>query len=197
MKSRSIWRLSLLLMPALLWMALAAPVAAAGPTTSGVFWFPGTPNEFQNVPGASASLVRTKAGVSMNLRTSMLEPNSTVTIWWVVFNYPQHCATSPCGLDDLANPLVQPSVQAAAGHVIGGSGIAGFGGHLRRGDTSACQPELPCGQGLVNPTGAEVHLVVRSHGPAIPGMVPAQIHTFAGGCEINTCTDLQAAVFQP
>jgi len=61
--------------------------------------------------------------------------------------------------------------------------------------------------GLTNPQGAEVHLVLRSHGPRIPGQVAEQRTTFAGGCEFfldpgathelepGQCSDLQFAVF--
>ncbi|MDQ3972803.1 MAG: hypothetical protein M3276_00350 [Actinomycetota bacterium] len=34
------------------------------------------------------------------------------------------------------------------------------------------------GPGLTNPMPAEIHAVVRTHGPVIPGMVDEQIHTF-------------------
>ena len=42
-----------------------------------------------------------------------------------------------------------------------------------------------------------VIMVVRYHGPAIPGMIPQQISTFYGGCAINNCEDLQLAVLEP
>lgn len=58
----------------------------------------------------------------------------------------------------------------AAGHVIGGSGRARFGGHMSAGDV------------LADPLNDEVHLVVRSHGPRIPGQVDEQILTAGGGC---------------
>ena len=37
--------------------------------------------------------------------------------------------------------------------------------------------------GLQNPRGAEIHLLMHSHGPKIPELMPAMIHTFAGGCQ--------------
>ena len=62
-----------------------------------------------------------------------------------------------------------------------------------------------CRDGLTDPQGAEVHLVVRSHGERITGMVNDQINTFAGGCTAessfgaaespNECEDQQFAVF--
>jgi len=58
----------------------------------------------------------------------------------------------------------------AAGNVIGGSGRARFGGHLSADGV------------LADPMRDEVHLVVRSHGPRIPGRVDEQIMTPGGGC---------------
>jgi hypothetical protein len=46
--------------------------------------------------------------------------------------------------------------------------------------------------GLEDAAAATVMLVVRDHGPAKPGMVNRQIHTFAA-CN-PTCTDLQLSV---
>jgi hypothetical protein len=40
-----------------------------------------------------------------------------------------------------------------------------------------------------------VHLVVRDHGPAKPGMIVEQIHTFDDFCN-PTCTDLQMSVHE-
>lgn len=57
------------------------------------------------------------------------------------------------------------------------------------------------GRGLTNPTQAEIHAVVRTHGPVIPGMVDEQIHTFNGGCDPGQpnegqCQDLQFTAFR-
>jgi hypothetical protein len=56
-------------------------------------------------------------------------------------------------------------------------------GHLATGDTEGAL----FGPGLINPTTAEIHLVVRDHGPK---QDPSQeIHSF-GACN-PTCTDIQ------
>jgi len=36
--------------------------------------------------------------------------------------------------------------------------------------------------GLLNPTGAEIHLLMHSHGQKIVEFMPEMIHTFGGGC---------------
>ena len=51
--------------------------------------------------------------------------------------------------------------------------------------------------GLTDAAAAEIHLVVRGHGPAAihdPEMLEAQTSTFMGGCETLGCVDVQFAV---
>ncbi len=158
------------------------------------------------VGAAAARLVTNDAGATISVRTAELaaEPH---TVWWVVFNHPEHCADAfapgfQCGPGDLpfngGDAKVQFSLLYAAGNVVGNSGHAGFGGRLRTGDTTDVVMDL--GPGLVNPRGAEIHLVIRTHGPTIPHMVEQQIHTFNGGCEAGEpneglCQDVQFAAF--
>jgi hypothetical protein len=115
-----------------------------------------------------------------------------------------------CSEPGLFDTNTAPVVLFAAGHVIGSAGTGNFAAALRLGDVSGCQPPLGdfglCGEGLVNPAGAEVHLVARTHGLTEPGMVSDQIRTFAGGCTPetsfgagtgpNACGDLQFAAFR-
>lgn len=172
------------------------------------------------VDGAIATLLRTGSNVSTTIKTSELDPHHTYTVWWVIFNYPDECENG-CGEPDLFNDDVGGSVLYAAGHVIGGNGKGNFAGSLQTGDLRGCQApwdafnlglingegELDmCRDGLVDPYGAEIHLVVRTHGERIPGMVNDQINTFAGGCTPETsfgaadgpneCEDQQFAVFK-
>jgi len=56
---------------------------------------------------------------------------------------------------------------------------------------------------------AEVHIVLRSHGPAIPGIIDEQISTFEGGCiiffdpfteipdDVGECGDIEFAIHPP
>jgi hypothetical protein len=141
----------------------------------------------------TSKLVRNSQGISLTLHTTGITPGDAVTVWWVIFNNPEACGGSPCGLADLGNPAVNASVLFAAGHVIGGGNSTSFASHLNVGDVS----EALFGPGLLDPFNAEVHLVVRTHGPAIPGMVDEQIHEFAGGCPPNTCDDIQFSIHLP
>ena len=149
-----------------------------------------------DIEGRSSALVRTDNGVSMTIHTSGLDAGA-YTIWWVIFNDPSQCSDEECGEDDVLPPPGNEdagvSVLRATGHVVGKSGKGNFGAGLSVGDTS----EALWGPGLTNPRGAEIHLIVRSHGEVIPGEVNDQIHTVNGGCPPNECVDVQMALHQP
>jgi hypothetical protein len=44
---------------------------------------------------------------------------------------------------------------------------------------------------------AEIRLVLRNHGPILPGRVSEQTSQFMGGCDVFACFDPQAAIFPP
>ena len=149
----------------LLSVVIVSRAGAATQSTSPVATFAGA------VTGSS-TLTRTGSGVSFSLQTTGLQAGHAVTVWWMVFN-----------------PDGSVSVQYAAGHVVDDSGVAEFGGHLSVGDTDGV---INGGPGLLDATGANVVLVIRDHGPADPGRVNEQIHTF-GVCN-STCSDLQMSM---
>jgi hypothetical protein len=174
------------LLIALASFTIAGPTVSAssgGPnvSTSSVFWTwdPAT------VLGTSR-LVRTGEGISASLQSSGMPAGQTVTMWFVVFNYPEFCASSPCSDADIPNPDVKFDALYAGGHVIGGSGTANVGGRLAVGDTSGSlftEQGMPAA-GLLNPLGAEVFLMLHVHGPAGTGqLLKEQISSFLGGCE--------------
>jgi hypothetical protein len=150
------------------------------PTTSAVYTFPDPPAVV--VVGASSKLVRNQNGVTVTVNTSGLVSGSAVTIWLIVFNN----GTSG-GPDD---------VIYGAGHVVGPNGTANFAAHLNEGDSGGSLFPQPS-PGLIDAETAEIHIVVRSHGPFIPGMIPEQIHTVEGDCDPSVCEDLQFAIHQP
>jgi hypothetical protein len=149
----------------LLSVVLVSRAGADTPTSSPVATFAGA------VVGSS-TLTRTASGVSFSLQTTGLQAGHAVTVWWMVLN-----------------PNGSLSVQYAAGHVIDEGGAAEFGGYLQVGDTDGV---INDGPGLLDATGANVVLVVRDHGPADPGRVNQQVHTF-DVCN-PTCTDLQMSM---
>lgn len=169
----------------------------------------------RNIVGTS-TLNRHANSVSMTVHTSEIEPGTALTVWWVFFNFPDYCATTPCTAADLFNPLVRADVTAATGNVVGGKGTINLAAQRKVGvlDGSAWPflnplfgADMPI-VGLENPMGAEIHLVLRSHEEVIPAYMPDMIQTFNGGCTYpasvpsgvtgaagpNTCSDIQSSI---
>lgn len=177
-------------------VALGAMPASATSArdTSNVFTF----SSFETV--GTSSLTRKPDSVKMSLSTTRLPAGDAVTVWWVVFNHPENCRTKiddpgfpfRCGEPDLGRLDVHASVLFAAGHVIGADGTARFGAHLAAGD----------GRGAIFGSGldpaqvdqADIHLVVRDHGPKDRALLPGQIRSF-DVCN-TVCVDVQASVHE-
>lgn len=131
-------------------------------------------------------LIRGRNGIDVLLQTTGLRPGHTYTLWAVIFN----------GGDPSA-PF--DAVRFVAGFIAGKSGGAVFAGRVQANDGGG---EL-FGE-LTDPMGAEVHLIVRCHGPATPEFLPEQINSFAGGCTPESsgglgngpyiCKDVQVAI---
>ncbi len=145
-------------------------------------------------PAGTSNIVRTDNGIGGNVASSLSNPEQdggglAVTLWIVVFNDPDECATSPCSASDLFVPAVMPDVLYGAGNVVGGSENVRLGYHINEGDNSGSIANLfgmPTNSGepwgLIYPRSAEIHYVVRTHGPIVPAEMPEQIHTYGGGC---------------
>ena len=145
------------------------------------------------VYGATATINRNKNGVTVNVKTSGLTPGDAYTLWVVAFNEPGECDDG-CNGPDLGP--AKGDVMYGTGHVVGGNGKANFSAHISVGDVGDFET------GIIDPLTAEIHIVVRTHGEAIPGMIDEQIHTFlGGGCtfqsETDACVDEQFAIFPP
>ena len=131
-------------------------------STISVFEKPGgfPDGELLVIEGATSTLKRNKNGITGNINTNGLIPGNAYTMWFVIFR-------------DAPGP---PNSIYAAGHIAGGSGKGNFSAHISVGEI------FDTGDIFDNPLTAEVHIVIRSHGQAVPGMIPDQIHTFGGGC---------------
>jgi hypothetical protein len=186
--------------------AAGAPADAQAPgsahtTDSGIYRFA----DFSGVEGAYSRLVRTNAMISMELATGGLEPDAPYTTWWVVFNRPERCYDA-CDLDDLfnpdgtmnLNPAASISVLFADGAMTDADGNITFNAILPVGRTLG---EVIAGPGLLDSRKAEVHIVVRAHGPLDPSRAWVQLTTFepapihGGTCVL--CEDVQFAVHLP
>src|SRR5262249_55564714 len=158
--------------------------------TSNMFAFG---NPAANVAGG-ATLYRGRQGVDMRIATSGLNMNSSYTGWWVVFNNPAGCVGG-VGLGGIANPAARASVLYAAGFVTGLGDSGNVTAHLDAGAVpDGTDVELGNGLEPGNGFGAEIHLVLRTHGLTHPGSVAQQIGSFNGGCNA-VCANVQAAMF--
>jgi len=134
-----------------------------------------------NIVG-SATLHRSKNSITGNIKTSGLTPGNAYTVWIIIF----HAGD------------VFIDVLYGTGHVIGGNGKANFSVHLNEGDISGTLlPPEANPVGLTDAKSEGIHLLIRDHGPAIPGAIDDQIHTVYGSCDVNTCADVQHAIFMP
>jgi hypothetical protein len=127
------------------------------------------------------------------------EGNRSVTIWLVVINYPEACASMPCTEDDIfgslpANPT-KATVCYLTGQVVRLNGRAVFAGQLAAGSNQGCFfPEDPNPYNLRDAARAEVHIIVQEHGEPLPGGagLEEQVSQFMGGCN-SDCVDTQFA----
>jgi hypothetical protein len=171
------------------------------------------------VKGSSATLKRDESAVWVRVNTTELLPGA-YTNWWVIFNNPSAC-TDPCDLDDLFNltqrAAVQSSVLFGAGGVVRHTGVGHFVAHLEEGVLPTGPGQVGFGPGLLNAEGAEIHYLIRYHGPASadPVILQKQVSHIAGGCfnlaptpgqpgndpvvahRLFPCYDIQAAMFPP
>jgi hypothetical protein len=153
------------------------------------------------IQGAGTFLFRTNDNVFASAHSQGLPPGWAVTLWMIVFNYPNNCSTQPCTLADVPNPAVQTSIHNVGGQIIGADGTANYSAFLAVGDTLGVDNEPGgFGVGVQNPLGAQLTFVVRGHGPATladPAVLHKQLTKFNGGCPANGCVDLQLSLHLP
>ncbi len=117
-----------------------------------------------------AFLVRSKNGLAGKVMSGDLIPGHAYTVWWIIFNKPRNCATTPCGAADFPN--ADAAIFFASG-AIASMGTSGKGvvnaafstdsGGLPSG--TAFNPTMPQSH-LLPDKGftAEVHMVIADHG---------------------------------
>lgn len=150
----------------------------------------------QLVSDSSATLVRTAGEIRHSVRTTAT-PGDAYTVWLCGFNRPEECsgagnATPSCTFPELDTGVGDSFCQVSGGQVAGPDGSV-FIEDVVSGDY---QGEIILGAGVSNYLGAEIALILRSHGPALsddPAALEAQLTTFNGGCPPNTCQDEQLA----
>ncbi len=156
-----------------------------------------------SVLNASSLLTRSDGGIDFTLQSSGLPTGHVITLRGEIFNHPDKCAhgrnSTRCGAEDLADPAVGGSVVFLASSYLRGIDAVNFSGHLDRGDAS----RAISGEGLTDPRGAAVYLIIMDHGPALQGVYKDQVTTVGAGCTHppagggapgpNECVDVQFA----
>ena len=117
-------------------------------------------HNYNFMDGTSSIIHRKNKGIKVKFKTENLIPGNAYTLWFVIFG-------------ETPGP---PTSTYAGGLVVGQNGKANFSAHKSAGEI------FENGTVFNNPLTAEVHLALRTHGPAIPGMTELQITTMNGGC---------------
>jgi len=158
-------------------------------------------NSSQVVDGATI-LVRDYAHdtVHASISSRALEPDTAYSIWWAIFNEPQHCTEAyVCTVNDLevfgGDPSVKASVFWAGGFLSDQSGVANTTLRLGTGRTDRELFAQTENHGLQNLLGAEIHVVLRTHGPAgVAGSIAEQIGTANMACPTDGCQNVFASI---
>ena len=135
------------------------------------------------INGAKSELKRTSDGISIEIKTNGL-PEGAYSLWWVIDNDDDDATGGNPG-----SPLVEgvEIARRATGGIVGANGEGKFNAAL------AAAPVPPANGATVlinvgsnqvlNPMTARIGIVIRYHGPVIPGAVNEQTTLFAGGCK--------------
>ena len=142
----------------------------------------------QGDPVAGSSGTATVRGhhATIRVKATGLVPGHAYTLWVVYFNDQKLCIDGCNGPDFAA---AGGGVIWGAGKVANHHGNATFTANLTTGDGAGYVGDAPPPPYAVTAFEAgldnEFHVVVRSHGPQIDGLVHEQLTTFGGGCEIG------------
>jgi hypothetical protein len=155
------------------------------------------------VSGAWSMVARDPSGLTMVVHTVGLNPGHAYAAWWVIFNAPEFCIQPNaavgvrCGSGDLpANEgdlRVQASMTYATGHVVSGSeGVLAtdFAAWLPVGTTGGAA----FGPGLLDPAGAEIHLILTDLGSFDTVLDAYQLRALADQCAVDAAGCLIAQV---
>ena len=155
-------RLNILVASAICCVVTAASAQRATIDPGEVFDITGEP-----VEGTGATITRTDHGISFMVMTTDLTPGDAYSVWVVI-----------------VEPDNDVFVFNIAGGMANANGDLNFGAHVSTGTVAEANgiTILVGGGEFDHPRDAAIHLVIRTHGPVIPGMQMAQFGTFNGGC---------------
>ena len=134
--------------------------------------------------------------VRIEVTSAALEPDTAYSIWLAVFNSPHECGTPwACGLSDIANPAVRTSVFYGGGLLSDANGYGGTSMTLQPGKTNRELFANMSDLGLQDIYNAEIHVVLRSHGPiGVAGPAALQIGTANLACPVSGCANVFASI---
>lgn len=157
-----------------------------------VMTFPGFEETQRRIEGATARLVTTEDSVFVSMDTRDLKPGHAYTMWFIPINAPHECENTPCNVGDVVGnrDKTQSDISFGDGMVADEQGNASFAAHRTIGEL----PGAWFGHGLKEPMTAEIHLVVRDHGPVdqIQDVIDA-ITTHNGACTADSAPDFEGA----
>ena len=146
-----------------------------------------------------STLQRSESGVTATLEASGFSPGAW-TMWLIFYNHPEKCQhpmfgpdgrqLSACSWSDRNSEGVDRKPGWASGEVIDTSGTGVFSATRNVDDdtyTGTPPPGMPdtfplCCPLLTHPMGAEIHVLMRYHGPVVTELLDAQIGSWGGGC---------------
>ena len=159
-------------------------------------------------------LNRTRQELRASVQVTDLNPGSAFTLWVVIFNSPEACLTNPAGpihcsatdLSAVPNParasafnvgaFVTGAINGTANtSILIRSGLPPDGAFILWGKGGLFDNGVTPGLHEGNGFGAEVHLVVRTHGLINPHAITDQLSKLNGGCPPNTCENVEVAMF--
>lgn len=151
-----------------------APVCPNGPNANLNDYSVSMVREFSlDLSGGASTLVRAEDGLSFNLSSTGLRRNAPYTVWWVAFNPGNDCISSenPCSCSAASLRPGADSVFYATGAMSDRLGTVNFAGNINYGEVPTGFDQVPFGGlfGVGIQPGAEIHFVIRDHGPALRG----------------------------
>lgn len=146
------------------------------------------------VKGAQATLVSSEAGIAGSFATRDLTPGHVCTLWVAIMNKPEACAmegADHCTSEDVLtrSDAVDSDVTYGDGVVVAADGTATFRTFIPAGKLDYSW----LGNGLKNPTGAEIHFAIHDHGPMIADQIAEMLTTTRGGCTEDSLPKLWPA----
>ena len=133
------------------------------------------------IEGTSSTLMSNEDGIFVSVETVGLEDGHVYSMLVVIVNDLEACEGAPCMPPDIVgnSDAVQSDITWGDSMVYDSTdGRMEFTAYVAAGDL----PEAWFGNGLTDPQGAEIHLLINDHGPFIPDMASTMLNTYRGGC---------------